>query len=213
MTNEDEEYSARIVGWLEDNYVAADERGNVFGGSGASGDMAYWEARRRVIANAFGRDGTWLDVGCANGLLMATLPKWVAENGHAIEAYGLELGAKIAERARIRYPQLAERVWTGNVMSFEPPIRFDFVTALSDAVAPNRCVAMVERIARLYLKKGGRVILSCYGPGGFITPAKASAEDPRHFLVEAGMRLAGYGEVRDEASGLLKVRTAWAALE
>jgi SAM-dependent methyltransferase len=213
MTDEDNEYSARIIGWLEENYVAADERGDIFGGSGSSGDMAYWEKRRRVIASAFDRDGTWLDVGCANGLLMTTLPNWVAEKGFAIEAHGLELSARVAARARIRFPHLADRIWTGNVMSFEPPIRFDSVTALSDAAAPNRCAAMVERIASLYLKKGGRVILSCYGPGGFITPRKASADDPRRFIAEAGLRVAGYAEHRDDATNLTKVRTAWADVE
>jgi SAM-dependent methyltransferase len=210
MTDEDNEYSARIIGWLEQSYAEADERGDIFGGSGSSGDMAHWETRRRVIASAFDRDGTWLDVGCANGLLMTTLPKWVAEKGFAIEAHGLELSAKVAERARIRYPQFADRIWTGNVMFFEPPIRFDFVTAISDSVAPHRCAAMVERIAALYLNRGGRVILSCYGPGGFITATKASADDPRRFIVEAGMRVAGYAEHRDEANNLTKVRVAWA---
>jgi SAM-dependent methyltransferase len=213
MTNEDDEYSARIIGWLEDSYVAADERGDVCGGSGSSGDMVRWRARHQPIASAFNRDGTWLDIGCANGLLMATLPDWVAEKGHTVQAYGLDLSARIAERARIRYPRFTDRIWTGDVMSFEPPNRFDFVTALSDAVAPNRCAAMVERIARLYLKKSGRVILSCYGPGGFITATKASADDPRRFVVEAGMRAAGYAENCDEASGLLKTRTAWADVE
>ncbi len=213
MTDEDKEYSARIIGWLEQSYVAADERGDIFGGSGSSGDMAHWETRRRVIASAFDRDGTWLDVGCANGLLMATLQEWVAERGCAIKPYGLELSARVAERARIRYPQFADRIWTGNVMSFEPAIRFDFVTAISDFVAPNRCAAMVQRIAGLYLKRGGRVILSCYGPGGFITATKASADDPRRFIVEAGLRVAGYAEHRYKASNLVKVRTAWADIE
>jgi SAM-dependent methyltransferase len=212
MTQEDDQYSARIVAWLEDAYVAADERGDVCGGSGSSGDMAHWKVRHGPIACAFDRDGTWLDVGCANGLLMATLPDWVAERGYAVQAYGLELGTRIAERARIRYPHFVDRIWTGNVMSFEPPRRFDFVTAISDSVAPNRCTAMVERIATHYLGKGGRVILSCYGPGGFITATKASADDPCRFIVEAGLRVAGYAENRDDVSGLSKVRTAWADL-
>ncbi len=213
MTKEDEEYSARIIGWLEKSYLAADERGDVLGGSGSSGDMASWEKRRRVIARAFDRNGAWLDVGCANGLLMATLPIWVAGKGFAIEAHGLELSARVAERARIRYPHFADRIWTGNVMSFEPLIRFGFVTAISDSVAPNRCAAMVERIAALYLKRGGRVILSCYGPGGFITSTKASADDPRRFIAEAGLRVAGYAEHRDEENNLTKVRTAWADVD
>ena len=34
--------------------------------------------------------GTWLDIGCANGLLMETLAAWVADNGYRVEPYGLE---------------------------------------------------------------------------------------------------------------------------
>jgi hypothetical protein len=75
----DDEYYERIRALLEDAYVSADERGDVFGGSGSSGDMTSWEAKRRVIARAFYRAGSWLDVGCANGLLMETLTAWVAE--------------------------------------------------------------------------------------------------------------------------------------
>jgi hypothetical protein len=36
-------------------------------------------------------DGTWLDAGCANGHLLATLPAWCAERDIRIEPYGLEL--------------------------------------------------------------------------------------------------------------------------
>ncbi len=91
-SNSDDEYYERIRALLEDAYVSADERGDVFGGSGSSGDdMTSWEAKRRVIARAFDRPGSWLDVGCANGLLMETLAAWVAASGHRIEPYGLEL--------------------------------------------------------------------------------------------------------------------------
>jgi hypothetical protein len=55
---------------LEDSYVAADERGDLAGGSGSRGGLARWQRKRKVIAVAFNHDGTWLDVGCANGLLM-----------------------------------------------------------------------------------------------------------------------------------------------
>ena len=89
-SNSDDEYYGRVRALLEDAYVSADERGNVFGGSGSSGDMTNWEGKRRVIARAFDRPGSWLDVGCANGLLMETLAAWVAASGHRIEPYGLE---------------------------------------------------------------------------------------------------------------------------
>jgi SAM-dependent methyltransferase len=207
----DDEYYERIRALLEDAYVSADERGDVFGGSGSKGeDMTSWEAKRRVIASAFDRAGTWLDVGCANGLLMETLAAWVAERGHRIEPYGLELSNRIAERARKRLPHWATRIWTGNVMKFEPPIRFDYVTALADAVPIQSRGALVKRLARLYLKRGGRLILSCYRPGGFLIGKPAlEAESAVEILRAEGFEPVGEAEVRDPLTGAPKVRVAW----
>ncbi|MGB0060234.1 class I SAM-dependent methyltransferase [Candidatus Binatus sp.] len=209
-SNSDDEYYGRVRALLEDAYVSADERGNVFGGSGSSGDMTNWEGKRRVIARAFDRPGSWLDVGCANGLLMETLAAWVAASGHRIEPYGLELSPRIAERARKRLPHWASRIWTGNVMKFEPPIRFDYVTALVDAVPVQSRGALLMRLAHLYLKPGGRLILSCYRPGGFLFGKPAiEAESASAILRAEGFEPIGEAEVRDPASGAAKVRVAW----
>jgi len=83
-------------------------------------------------------DGTWFDVGCANGHLMVTLPVWAAEKGVTIEPYGLELLPRVADLARSLHPHLAESIWTGSVMSWSPPRRFHYVTALDDAVPAER---------------------------------------------------------------------------
>ncbi|HUA34307.1 MAG TPA: class I SAM-dependent methyltransferase [Candidatus Binataceae bacterium] len=206
---EDPDYHERVLRLLEDSYVAADERGDICGGSGSSGDLAYWAKRRRIIARAFDHDGAWLDVGCANGLLMHTLRQWTAEQGLTIEPFGLELSARIAERARLRFPQWADRIWTGNIMTFAPPIRFDYVTALTDFVPPERCPAMLERIASLYLKPGGRVILSSYGPGGFLVRHRAGADDPRRHFEAIGLAVTGNTQLDDPESGLVKIRTTW----
>lgn len=209
-SNSDDEYYQRIRALLEDAYVTADERGDVLGGSGSTGDMSSWEGKRRVIARAFDRPGSWLDVGCANGLLMKTLTAWVAESGHHLEPYGLELSNRIAERARKRHPRWATRIWTGNVMKFEPPIRFDYVTTLTDVVPIQIRGALLRRLARLYLKPGGRLILSCYRPGGFLLGKPAlEAESAAEILRAEGFEPVGEAEVHDPVTGTAKVRVAW----
>jgi len=206
----DDEYYERIRALLEDAYVSADERGDMFGGSGSSGDMASWEGKRRVIARAFDREGNWLDVGCANGLLMETLTAWVAESGHCIEPYGLELSERIAGRARRRLPHWAMRIWTGNVMKFEPPIRFDYVTALTDAVPIQSRGALLIRLALLYLKPGGRLVLSCYRHGAFLLGKPALEAEPAVEILRAeGFEPIGEAEVRDPVTSVAKVRVAW----
>lgn len=90
-------YYLRTLELLEESYLEADAKGDLAGGSGSGGGLKRWEQKRRVLATAFDHDGTWLDVGCANGLLMETLTKWTAEAGLRIEAYGLDLSARLGK--------------------------------------------------------------------------------------------------------------------
>jgi hypothetical protein len=107
-------------------------------------------------------DGTWLDVGCANGHLLATLPAWCAERGIRIEPYGLELLPGLAELARSLHPELAGRIWTGSVMTWKPPRRFTYVTALDDQVRAGRLGDLVARLRAEFVEPGGRLIVSSY---------------------------------------------------
>jgi hypothetical protein len=96
-------------------------------------------------------------------------------------------------------------------MKFEPPIRFDYVTALADAVPIQSRGTLVKRLARLYLKRGGRLILSCYRPGGFLIGKPAlEAESAAEILRAAGFEPVGEAEVRDPVTGAHKMRVAWA---
>jgi SAM-dependent methyltransferase len=73
------------------------------------------------------RDGTFLDVGCANGHLMECAVGWLAESGYRIEPYGLDILPELAALARQRLPRWADRIVVGNAIDWIPERRFDFV--------------------------------------------------------------------------------------
>jgi hypothetical protein len=108
------------------------------------------------------RDGTWLDVGCANGHLLVTLPVWAAERGVKIEPHGLEVLPRVAAMARALHPELASRIWTGSVMSWAPPTAFRYVTVLDDVVPPDRLGDVVDRLLADVVAPSGRLIVSSY---------------------------------------------------
>ena len=88
----DDELSA-----LEAAYLAADDPR---GGSGFRGDADRWERLRRPIVSALNRQGTFLDVGCANGHLLECVVDWAAADGHRIEPFGLDVSATLVARAQ-----------------------------------------------------------------------------------------------------------------
>lgn len=118
ITPEDAAWYAANTHRLETAYLAeSDPRRQ----SGANADAARWERRRRVIAAAIDRDGTLLDVGCANGHLLETLVEWARADGHTVEPYGLDISARLAALARQRLPGWADRIGVGNAMTWDPP--------------------------------------------------------------------------------------------
>jgi len=117
------EWHRRVLAIIEPAYLAAS---TLQGQSGHSGDAERWELARRLILDAVDRSGTFLDVGCANGLLMESVAVWAAEDGHAVAPYGVEISAALAELARDRLPAWAGRIWTANASVFEPPRRFTY---------------------------------------------------------------------------------------
>lgn len=128
--------------------------------SGFGGDEARWEAGRRPIATAIDRDGSFLDVGCANGYLIECLVRWTP---HRIEPHGLEIAPTVAELARKRLPQWAERIYVGNALTWQPPMRFDFVRTELVYVPEERQKAFVERLLEKVVAPGGRLIVCGYG--------------------------------------------------
>ena len=128
--------------------------------SGFGGDEERWESARRPIVEAIDRDGTFLDVGCASGYLMESVVSW---SPHAVEPYGLDLTPAVADVARRRLPQWADRIFVGNALTWRPPLLFDFVRTELVYVPPPRQRDYVGRLLRDVVAPGGRLILCGYG--------------------------------------------------
>ena len=191
----DDSYHTDVHMVLEESYLAAT---TVYQGSGFGGDAARWRLARGLIAEAIHKDGTFLDIGCANGLLMESMATWAAERGYQLQPYGLDISARLAEVARRRLPQWADRIFVGNVMGWEPPHKFDFVsTGLEYAPEPRRR-DLVERLLNGFVREGGRLITTAYGLTKDASKEKWPVGDHlRAFGFEVGGEPERFDEARD----------------
>lgn len=150
------QWHSRVLALIEPAYLTAD---TPHAQSGKGGDAEGWEYARRLVCDAVDRDGTFLDVGCANGLLMEDVRRWAAADGHAIEPHGVEISSKLADLARDRCPQWADRIHTANADGWLPPQRFDFVRTGLDYV-PHTCrAAYLTHLMEHVVAPGGRLII------------------------------------------------------
>lgn len=195
---DDSSYFAGNLRLLEPAYLRAT---TPEGGSGFGGGPDQWRARRSMVVDALHKDGTFLDVGCANGLLMESVRRWAAERGRAVEPYGVDLAPRLVEVARRRLPQWAGRISVGNALDWRPAdsSRFTFVHALADCVPGHRLGDLVGRLLAELVEPGGRLLLSVYQAEGGNAPTAAER------LAALGVPVAG------TASGTGPERTATTA--
>jgi SAM-dependent methyltransferase len=158
----------------EEHYLAFDDPRRQ---SGFGGDEARWEAARRPIVDAIDRDGSFLDVGCANGYLLESVVRW---SRHRVEPYGLDFSPRLVELARARLPGLADRIFLGDALEWEPPRRFDFVRTELVYAPEERRRELVERLLERVVERGGRLIVCGYG-----SPRSGLPTDPVRRLVRA----------------------------
>ncbi len=133
-------WHAEIARLIVPAYLAAE---TPWEGSGKSGSAEGWEYARSHIAHAIDRDGSFLDIGCANGYLLECLPRWTP---HAIDRYGLDIAPELVELARDRLPELADRLWAGNALEWDPPHRFTYARTGLEYVPRHRRRELVERL-------------------------------------------------------------------
>jgi SAM-dependent methyltransferase len=156
--------------------------GEPWRGSGFSGPRERWELLRRPIAEAVDRSGSFLDIGCANGYLLACLLEWSAERGIALEPHGLDMSAPLAGMARARLPEHAASIHVGNALGWHPPMRYDHVRAELVYVPEEHREEFVRRLLEEFVAPGGALLAVEYAERGEAKPA-----------LDIDVRLAGYG--------------------
>ncbi len=170
----EEEWYREVASVITPAYLAGD---NPRSQSGQSGDDAQWTHARSLIVDAVNRDGTFLDVGAASGYLMECVRHWARERGLAIEPYGVDIAPELVELARRRLPLWADRLFTGNIISWQPPVRFDFVRTGLEYVPRRRRRDLVERLLRDVVAPDGRLIVGTHNEERDETRAEPSLEE------------------------------------
>lgn len=127
--------------------------------SGKSGSAEGWVRARGFVVEAVDHDGTFLDVGCANGYLMECVRTWAAAKGLDVEPHGLDIVPEFVELARKRLPGWADRIHHGNALTWPPPQRYDYVRTGLEYVPANRREAFVRRLLD---DVGDRLIIGPY---------------------------------------------------
>jgi SAM-dependent methyltransferase len=181
-------FVAEHVAALERLYLAAP---TAVGGSGFTGTPDEWRAAREPITDAIEHDGTFLDLGCANGLLMESVQTWCRERGIEVEPYGVDLVPGLAQRARERLPRWADRIWLGDAATWAHPDgqRFDYVHTLlfANVREADRRSALTRQLEQLVVP-GGRLLVSAY--------VRGTAHDRTAAQVLAGLGFDVAGESR-----------------
>ena len=177
--------------------------------SGYDGGAKRWKEERGPIVKAIDHDGTFMDVGCANGFLLESLAAWVTlEKRWHIVPYGVDMNPGLIVEAMRRWPVIADHFWVADAWEFSPPEKFDFVYSLADCVPENLLPSYVARLLDRYVKLGGRLIMGHYG-------SKARRIEPMDIgevLNDYGFPVAGTmqgGKMRDHDGPV--TRFAWLA--
>jgi SAM-dependent methyltransferase len=144
---------------LQDVYLTSDDP---IVQSGFSGGRERWVAERSPIVQAIDRDGDFLDVGCANGLLAEDVMQWAAERGHAVVPHGVDIGPELVQIARQRMPDFSSNFVAADAWSWQPARTWDYVYSLLDLAPDERVCSWLERLSG-WVSPGGRLIIGSYG--------------------------------------------------
>jgi SAM-dependent methyltransferase len=197
---DDDQWHAAMAALIKPAYLAAD---TPYAQAGHGGDATSWEASRGFIAQALHRSGSFLDVGCASGILMESVQRWGADKGLEIQPYGLDIIPEFVERARRRLPHWADRIHLGNIRTWKPTgERFDYALVRPVYAPPNRRADMVRHVLDHMLRPGGRLIV-------LVSTEEVALRRAECDIVEQGFSVQGRVEVPHPKDSRVVRRLFW----
>lgn len=120
----------------------------------------YWRAVRIPVANMIDRDGSVLDIGCANGYLLECLQLWLGERRINIEPFGLDISSVLLDEAENRVPQGS--FYHANVWGWKAPRKYDFVLTELEYVPEEGWRMYLDGLIQEAVADDGRLIVSRY---------------------------------------------------
>lgn len=134
----------------------------------SGGDFNHWKHIRHFITQAIHTDGTFLDVGCANGFLMKCLLDW---SNKTIIPFGIDNRPEAIGLAKKLLPEYADnfQCMSGddldNLETVNLPERYDFVYRnywrREDVDSPDHINKIVEELLE-HVNDDGRLLLGVY---------------------------------------------------
>ena len=132
-------------------------------------DASYdeWEKGRKFIANQIDKDGSILDIGCANGFLLICLESW---SGKKLEKYGIDTNGDLIIQGKKLFPELEKRLKITGLESFrwleefDLPSKYDFIywNVWDNFIFNEDKLNGLEELINLRLKENGKLILGFY---------------------------------------------------
>lgn len=172
--------------------------------SGWNSTPERWRVAREVILRAVEKSGSFMDIGCANGLLLECLIAWSRERGLTIEPHGIDLVPELIDLARRRLPAFAQNFVAANAFRWYPPRRYDYVHLLLESAPPIHHREYLGRLLDRAVAPAGRLIVSNYASRS----RNETGIDVARYLSDLGFEVAGSASA-SEADGFILTRTAW----
>lgn len=133
------------------------------------GDEFHYLYSHLPIIEAINNNGTFCDIGCANGHLVEMIHKWISGTGFDIQMYGVDISEGLIELAKKRLPKWKEQFFVGNAHYWKPEKKFDYIHIRGESVeypytGPKALnyIRIVEHYMENYLVDGGRFIIGPY---------------------------------------------------